>query len=270
MADDGVIVCLLGLGEAGASIASDLIALGVRVTGWDPDPSRRPQGVVMPGGSTEAVAGSDVVLSVNSARAAVSAARGAAPVLQAKQLYADLNSGSPLLKDAVAEVVTPTGALFVDGALMDGVPGRGVRTRCLVSGPGADSFAALFQSFGMPVESVGPEPGAAASRKLLRSIFTKGLAAAAEEAVRAGEAAGCEAWIRTEISHMLASADESQLDRLLEGSRRHASRRLHEMEDVSNLLRDLGVEPRITASAIAYLQEMAEDELSLGSNRDGP
>ena len=51
----------------------------------------------------------------------------------------------------------------------------------------------------MPVEVLGGEPGAAAARKLLRSVFMKGLAASCVESLRAARAAGCEDWMRAEI-----------------------------------------------------------------------
>jgi 3-hydroxyisobutyrate dehydrogenase-like beta-hydroxyacid dehydrogenase len=255
-----LLVCLLGLGEAGGSIGSDLIARGVAVRAWDPDPTRELPGAALTSTSEAAVRGSDAVLSINSATAALDAVHAALPALQPGQLYADLNSSSPSLKLELADVIASSGALFVDAALMDGVPGRGIGTRCLVSGPGADAFVRVFRPLGMPVEVVGDVPGDAAARKLLRSVFVKGLAAAAQEAVRAGQAAACEGWLRNEIAGMLAAADASLLDRLLNGSRLHAARRLREMQAVSELLRGLDVEPRVTASAISYLHELAQDE----------
>ncbi len=258
-ADGALAIALLGLGEAGGSIGRDLVAHGAAVRAWDPDSGRTLDGATMAGSTGEAVRGSDVVLSVNSASAAVAAATAAAAALAPGQLYADLNSASAALKRDVFEVIAPSGALFVDAALMDGVPKHGLRTRTLASGPGAEAFAAAFAPLGMPVEAIGSEPGDAASRKLLRSVFAKGLAATAIEAMRAGEAAGCEDWLHGEIAGMLASADGALLDRLLDGTRRHAARRLHEMQDVSELLRALDIEPRVTASAIAYLQELSEN-----------
>jgi 3-hydroxyisobutyrate dehydrogenase-like beta-hydroxyacid dehydrogenase len=258
-------VALLGLGEAGGSIGRDLVVHGAAVCAWDPDPARTLDGATMAGSTAEAVRGSDVVLSVNSASVAVAAARAAVVALAPGQLYADLNSASAALKRDVFDVIAPTGALFVDAALMDGVPRYGLGTRTLASGPGAAAFAAAFGPLGMPVEAIGSEPGDAASRKLLRSVFAKGLAVTAIEALRAGEAAGCEDWLHGEIAGMLTSADGALLDRLLDGTRRHAARRLHEMQDVSDLLRTLDVEPRITASAIAYLEELAQDhQLKVG------
>ena len=67
----------------------------------------------------------------------------------------------------------------------------------------------------------------AATRKLLRSVFMKGLAAAALESLHAARAAECEPWLRAELASVLR-ADASLLDRLVEGSARHAARRVEE------------------------------------------
>ena len=60
--------------------------------------------------------------------------------------------------------------------------------------------------------------GAAISRKLLRSVFYKGLAAAVVEALAAAEAAGCADWLRDNISAELAGFDEQTIDRLVDGT----------------------------------------------------
>ena len=64
------------------------------------------------------------------------------------------------------------------------MPATGLATPALASGAGAERFAELFGPLGMPVEVVGATPGDAAGLKLLRSVFMKGIAAAAIEASR--------------------------------------------------------------------------------------
>jgi 3-hydroxyisobutyrate dehydrogenase-like beta-hydroxyacid dehydrogenase len=253
-AQDDLRVAVLGLGEAGASIAADLVALGVEVRGFDPLPDRRVSGVRAARSAADAVDGANVVLSLNSAAVAVSVAQSAVEALSPGRLYADLNTASPATKRALAEIVD----LFVDVALLAPVPGRGVRTPALASGRGAPEFAARFRPLGMPVELVGPDPGAAAARKLVRSVFVKGVAAAAVESLAAGSAAGCGEWLRAEIVAVLENADEALLDRLLAGSRTHAARRVDEMEAAAELLRELGVEPRIATATAAALADLAE------------
>jgi len=249
-------VALLGLGEAGAAIAADLVAAGVPTRGWDPDGSRSVDGVARAESAVDAVAGAGVVLSVNGQAAAVAAARSVAGALAAGQLYADLNTTSAGVKREVAAALAGSGALFADVALLAPVPGNGVRTPCLVSGAGAARFAEVFRPLGMPVEVLGPDPGEAATRKLLRSVFMKGIAAAAIESLTAAEAAGCEEWLRGQILTVL---DEPLLDRLLAGSRQHAARRVDEMEAASALVAELGLEPSVARAAARVLARLRRD-----------
>jgi 3-hydroxyisobutyrate dehydrogenase-like beta-hydroxyacid dehydrogenase len=237
---------LLGLGEAGGRFAHDLRAAGAEVRGWDPLPETGPDAA----GAAEAAAGADLVMSQNSAADAVDAARSVLGVLRPGQTFADLNTGSPELKAELAGIVAPTGAAFADVALMAPVPGKGIATPALASGPGAARFAELVGPYGMPVELAGDAPGEAAERKLLRSIVWKGLAAVILEATAAGEAAGRAESVRAEILGVLAEADEALVERMLSGSRTHATRRAHEMEAVGEMLRDLGV-PSWTSDASA-------------------
>jgi 3-hydroxyisobutyrate dehydrogenase-like beta-hydroxyacid dehydrogenase len=245
---------ILGLGEAGGTIAGDLRAAGATVCGFDPDPSTSPDA---PDTET-AVGGADLVLSLTTAAEALTAARAAAPALREGQVYADANTSGAELKRAVAAVVEPSGAAFADIALMAPVPGRGITTPALAAGAGAAAAAAILGPYGMPVTVLdGAEPGAAATRKLLRSVAWKGTAAVVCEALAAARVAGLEDWMRGEILGLLSSADESTLRRMEDGSRQHAVRRAHEMSDVGALLRELGVSAHMSDAARAQLEELA-------------
>jgi 3-hydroxyisobutyrate dehydrogenase-like beta-hydroxyacid dehydrogenase len=246
-------VAMLGLGEAGSAIAGDLVAAGVTVRGYDPA-VQGVEGVEDFGDEAQAVRGADVVLSVNSAEAAVDAARVAAAELRSGQLFADLNTGAPSMKRDVEAVVAPTGAAFADVALLRPVPGLGIRTPALSSGSGGTAFAEAMAPLGMPVRDLGPQAGEAAARKLARSVFMKGLAAAVEESLAAGEALGFADWLREDIDQTLESADAGIVERLLDGSRKHAVRRTEEMAAASAMLEELGVEPRIARAAEAQLR----------------
>jgi 3-hydroxyisobutyrate dehydrogenase-like beta-hydroxyacid dehydrogenase len=246
-------VAMLGLGEAGSAIAADLVAAGLTVRGYDPA-VQGVDGVEDFGSEALAARGADVVLSVNSASAAVEAARVAGTELRSGQVFADLNTASPALKREVGSIVEPSGAAFADVALLRPVPGLGIRTPALASGPGGTAFAQAMAPLGMPVTDLGPAPGEAAARKLARSVFMKGLAAAVEESLAAGEALGFTDWLREDIDQTLEGADAGVVDRLLEGSRRHAVRRGDEMAAASAMLEELGVEPRIARAAEGWLR----------------
>jgi 3-hydroxyisobutyrate dehydrogenase-like beta-hydroxyacid dehydrogenase len=244
---------MLGLGEAGGTIAADLRAAGVVVRGYDPLPETRPD-VATP---AEAVAGADVVLSLTTAAEALAAARSVRDELRPGQVYADANTSGAGLKRELAELLVPSGVAFADVGLMAPVPGRGIRTPAVASGPGAERFAALFEPLGMPVEVLAGPPGLAATRKLLRSVAWKGVAAVVVEALAAARAAGLEEFMRGELLELFSSTDDAALDRLDQGSRKHAVRRAQEMADVAALLRELEVEPHLSEAAQRQLDDLA-------------
>jgi 3-hydroxyisobutyrate dehydrogenase-like beta-hydroxyacid dehydrogenase len=252
-------IAVLGLGEAGGAIAADIAAAGNRVLGFDPA-QPPPEGVEAAGDPVAAAAAARIVLSVNSAAVALEVAETVAPALGPHQLYADFNTGAPALKRAVAAAIGASGAPFADVALMEPVPDWGVRTPALVSGAGAERFAAAFGALGMPVTVVGPDPGAAAARKLARSVFMKGQAAAIGEALEAARRLGCEDWLYANIERSLTAADGRLLRRLVEGSARHAGRRVDEMAAAVAMLDELGVEPRVAAASEAWLRSLAGSE----------
>lgn len=247
-------VALLGLGEAGTAFAVDLIALGVPTAGWDPVQDRSVSGLRRAASAAGAVEEADLVLSLNSGASAVRAAEAAAPALSPRTLFADLNTTGIAVKRDIAAAVKSAGASFADVALLAPVPGRGIRTPALASGDGAARYAEMLGSLGAAVDVVGAEPGAAAARKLLRSVFMKGLAASVLESLAAAEAAGCADWLRADIEATLRDADASLVDRLVEGSAQHAVRRIAEMEAAADLLRELGVEPHVATASVDVLR----------------
>ncbi|MGY1643361.1 DUF1932 domain-containing protein [Geodermatophilus sp. SYSU D00703] len=250
-------IALLGLGEAGAEIGRDLVAAGADVRGYDPK-GIVVEGVQPRGSEAEAVADADLVLSANSSHDAVTALGNALPALRPGTVWADLNTASPGVKAALVEQLAGRDVPVVDVALMSPVPGRGLRTPMLVSGEGADRYAHVLAGFGIQV-TVQPGPaGEAISRKLLRSVFYKGLAAAVVEALAAAEAAGCADWLRGDISAELAGFDERTIDRLVDGTHRHARRRADEMTAAADQLTELGVPPRIAAAARDLLVELRD------------
>jgi 3-hydroxyisobutyrate dehydrogenase-like beta-hydroxyacid dehydrogenase len=249
-------IALLGLGEAGTEIGRDLVDAGADVRGDDPK-GLVVDGVQSRGSEAEAVADADVVLSMNSSHDALTALTNALPGLRPGTVFAELNTASPGVKVAVAEAAGE-GIDVVDVALMAPVPGKGIRTPMLVSGPAAQRYAEIMTPLGAEV-TVQPGPvGEAISRKLLRSVFYKGLAAAVVEALAAGEAAGCADWLRENISAELAAFDDRTIDRLVEGTHRHARRRADEMAAATDQLVELGVDPRIATAARDLLAELRD------------
>jgi 3-hydroxyisobutyrate dehydrogenase-like beta-hydroxyacid dehydrogenase len=244
-------VAVLGLGEAGGRIAADLVAAGCNVRGWDP--VRQLAGIPGAPSDCAAVRGADVVLSLTTAAFALEAAARVAGELTDDAVYADLNTAAPLLKRQLAAALP---VRFADVALIGTVPASGLTTPTLASGAGAERFAALFRPLGMPVDVVGASPGEAAGLKLLRSVFMKGVAAAAIESLEAARLAGAEERVHADIAGVIG---EPLLERFLSGSRAHAARRVDEMNAAAAYVEELGVEPRIASAAAAWLAQLRDE-----------
>ena len=251
-----MIIAILGIGEAGGTLARDLIAQGVRVRGWDPVPRNLPAGLDFAGSNPSAVAGADVVLSVNWASVAIEVATEVAPVLQSNQLYADLNTAAPQLKRDIAPIIERTGASFVDAALMDPVPPKGLGTQVYASGSGAEKFTEKMTALGMPVTYLNGEAGNAATHKLVRSIMYKGVAAVIMECLEAAEALKMTEYARTQMRKIIY--DEPMIDRFVSGSIKHARRRVDEMEAVVEMLNSIGVSAFTSQAAVRRLKEIME------------
>ncbi|EOD64515.1 NAD(P)-dependent oxidoreductase [Amycolatopsis vancoresmycina] len=249
-------VAVLGLGEAGGAFARDLVTAGVTVRGYDPAVAATGE-VVAAESEADAARGADLVLSVNSASAALDALEAGLAGLGPGTAWADLNTASPGTKRRLATLAAERGVAFADVAIMAPVPGRGLRVPMLATGPAADTVAALLNPLGAAVEVMPGEAGLAAERKLLRSVFFKGMSAAVVEALQAARAAGCEDWLRKIVVGELTAADAATVDRLVDGSHRHAVRRTAEMTAAAEMLGELGVRHDVATAARDQLRHLA-------------
>jgi 3-hydroxyisobutyrate dehydrogenase-like beta-hydroxyacid dehydrogenase len=251
------VIAVLGFGEAGSLIARDLVAAGAAVRGFDPKVPP-PDGVVGADSDAEAVIGADLVLSVNSAGEAVAALTASLNALPPGAVWADLNTASPAVKRRLADLGASRGVKVTDIAMMAPVPGNGLRVPMIASGD-AEYAAVTLRGYGADVEVLNGPAGLAATRKLLRSVFYKGMSASIVEALEAAEAAGLEDWLRPHIAAELAAADASTVERIVTGTRRHAVRRGHEMAAAAEMLTDLGVQPIMADASRALHERLAAD-----------
>jgi len=250
---------VLGLGEAGTIYAHELVAAGFDVSGFDVRAIDKPwDGVTITTEVSEAVRGADLVVSVTTAAGAISAASSAYPHLSPDAVYADLNASSPRRKAEVANVLD--GVLFADVAVLAPVAREGLNTPALVAGSGAQRFADILAPFATSIEVIDGPAGAAAGRKLLRSIFMKALATSVLESLAAGRAAGSEDWVRNQIIAELDSGGARLVERLVTGTAAHAERRLHEMEDTREYIHELGTPDEMTAATISWLSAIRDGE----------
>ena len=256
---ESMVITVFGLGEAGSLLAADLASAGAAVQGYDPADVPTPTGVTRHQAPATAVKGSRLVMAATAAADAQRAIAQAWDEMRRGTVYADLSTAPPGLKMDLADTAALRGLPFADVALMAPVPGNGLATPSLASGPGAENYAGIVGSLGGIVEVIGERPGDAAARKLLRSVVVKGLAALVIESLQAAEAHGEPDWAWGHIVELVASADESFLRRLISGTTRHVDRRLVEMESARAFLEGLGVDPNMTSATFESLRRIKDD-----------
>jgi len=249
---------VLGLGEAGSLYAAGLLAQGWTVAGYDPVAADEPEGLVRAASAAEAVRGAQVVLSLVGARHSLGAAESAASSLEDDALFLDMNTADAVTKRSVAAVVGER--RFADVSVVGSVPAMRSAAGVVISGEAAAEAEKLFVALGAKTETAGDEPGAASARKLLRSVFMKGLGALIVEATEAGRAADAEDWVRGQIAAELTEGEIS-LDRLREGTLKHAARRGAEAASAAELLDRLGVRPVMARAAAELHRERADAAL---------
>lgn len=254
-------ITVFGLGEAGSLIAADLASAGATVHGYDPADVATPPGVDRFEDPRAAVRKARLVMAVTAAADAQAAIAQAWDVIGRGTIYADLSTAPPSLKEDLNDTATLRGLPFADVALMATVPGRGLSTPAFAAGSGAAAYAELVNPLGARVEVLGEEAGRAAMRKLLRSVFMKGMTSALIEALEAADAAGEAEWLWEHLAAAIEGADEQLLHRLVTGTGTHAVRRRKEMEAAAQLLEILEVEPIMTRAAAEALRRIEDGGL---------
>lgn len=259
--NDKPAVGFVGFGEAGSNIAKGLKSAGLtRVFAFDIQPEkvrRRAEETQTPlvDSNRELAAFAQIIISTVTCARAKEAASQNAPFLQPQHIYADLNSVSPALKQEIEKVIAPSGAVFVEAAVMSPVPPLGHRAPMLLGGAGAHRFAELMTPFGMKLEIVSENVGVAAATKMFRSIIVKGLEALMFECVLAAGPYGADERVFASLAQSFPGIDWKRLaDYMVGRVVVHGERRAREMEEVAETLRSIGIEP-IMAEAAARRQD---------------
>ncbi len=208
---------------------------------------------------TDAIIGADYILSTVTTRVAEEAARSCAAHLKSGHVYLDLNATAPSMKRGISGIIRPTGADFVEGAILGAVGVTGHQTRILTGGPKSREAAETLTRLGLNAASYSPEIGKASTFKMLRSIFSKGLEALLLEFLIAGKRAGIQDDLWQEIIDLFA---RNPFD-LVAGNwiKTHATaheRRYHEMKQVSEVLQEIGLEPMLTSATEAFFKRSCE------------
>ena len=241
----------IGFGEAAASICQGLSGEGVTdIAAFDVHARPATDGVRMAESLKDLLAGSHVVFSAVTSAVALTVAQDAAAHLSDRHLYVDINSVSPDTKIEIGKTVSASGARFVEAAVMAGVPPYGHKVPMLLAGDGAPELIELMAPFGMVLEDSGGELGSAAAAKMFRSVMVKGMEALFQECVLGADRYGVADKVLDSIGDGYPGIDWKALaSRLMGRTAIHGERRAHEMEEVAETLKALGIEPLMAEAA---------------------
>lgn len=227
-------------GPDGARLTSALQGAGVQMQAMDPLARSNPQDAL-----AAAVAGADVVLSLNSPAQAPVVAAAVAGLLPPGAVFADLNGAAPAAKAAMAQ-------LFPHGAFADvawhapaGDPASGLALE--VSGTGARQLIDVLAPAGISMAWVSDVPGAAAARAMVRSLLAKSLATAVIDTLWVAEGMGLAQWAHAEVLETFEHASAQSLQESLADTAKNFKRRQMELVDVLEALRGTGFESSMAA-----------------------
>jgi len=281
MSGENITIGFVGFGEASYHIAGGLKEEGApAIRAYDVQAHGHPRsgmiqtragelGVALEPSLEALIRACDVIISANSAKAALPVAREAAGFLAREKLYVDLNAASPDVKRQIAEVLGEVP--FVDAAVVESVPAFRHRVPMLVSGSGAERFAEIARRVRMQVTPVGGEPGSASAIKMARSIFLKGFTMLLLETLSLSRQFGVEEDILQSIEKSITRASlKERANDLIARSAIHAGRRVAEMEEVLHTLRSAGLDGTMSEATRNKLQMLVDLELNRHFNFEAP
>jgi 3-hydroxyisobutyrate dehydrogenase-like beta-hydroxyacid dehydrogenase len=201
------------------------------------------------------VLGSHYLFSTVTTQKALDAARAAADHLAQGQVYVDLNSTAPPVKLRIAEAIGPTGADFVEGAILGAVGASGAATRILTGGEKGATAADALCRLGLNASFFSPEIGKASTFKMLRSVFSKGVEALLLEMLAAGAQAGMEKELWRDVTdYMSRHPFEAVASNWVSSHATAHERRFFEMAQVAATMRSLGFDPLMTIATEAFFE----------------
>ena len=263
-------IAWIGYGEAAYHISRGLKQQGFeRMAAYDPaknDPLRGATiqahaaevGLTIYDTAEEAMQGMDFVVSLTSAKVAVSVAQQILPKMTAGQVFLDFNSAAPDTKQKVAALDRPEGVRVCDVAVMGPVPLHGYQVPMLIAGEGRDEFAQEMMPYGMRIELLDAPAGGASAVKMIRSVFMKGFPQVMLECLLAAQRYGVTEKMLDSLEETIGKKSVRQMaDQLFTPTVIHASRRASEMNEVIQMLESIGMQAHMSQAAYQRLNELA-------------
>ncbi len=258
-----MVVSFIGLGEVGSAYSTGLAGNGVRVKGYDlkfHDAAEKDKflpygeaGVELVKSPEELITGSDIILAVTSCTQAIETAEMYKPFLKKGQIYIEMNSAVPSIKEKVRTLLAPV-CEFVDGATLCSPSQFGVATPLVMSGELAREASDKLNAAGMNIKYLGDRIGQASAYKVIRSIFTKSLESCLIETMHAARKYGiAEEVFESVVEFLAGEPTDETLALMVRTNVLHAKRRGDEIAEISEMLEEDGLDNSMAAAAARKL-----------------
>jgi 3-hydroxyisobutyrate dehydrogenase-like beta-hydroxyacid dehydrogenase len=252
-------IALIGFGEVGQRLGVDFRedfqkSEPLEVAVYDilfSDPNSSPRRAVREffGHATtstaQAASDAELVICAVTAASDLDAARSVVPGLKRGAFYLDLNSVSPAIKTACADIIEAAGGRYVEAAVMTPIGPKGIASTMLLGGPHTEEFVERARALGF----TGAKPfsaviGQASATKMCRSVMIKGVEALLCESMLAARYYGVDKTVLDSLSDLLPVGDWEKLARyFVSRTLEHGTRRAEEMRESAKTVAEAGITP---------------------------
>lgn len=266
-------VLFIGFGEAAFNIAAGLKSEGLTDMGAFDINANNPKfaaaiasraeetGVTLFDDLHAACGQAEFIFSLTSATAAVSVAQGIFPHLKSGQVYVDMNSAAPTVKETINAIPREKGVLFCDAGVMGTVPGNQHKVPMFIAGEGAARFAEEFLPYGMKLTALDAPAGGASAIKMLKSVVMKGIPQLMFESFEGAHRYGVlDILVKSLGSSLEGKSVEKLADTFIARTLIHAARRAAEMRDVQSTLDAMDMDASMVKATIKKLDDMAAQD----------
>jgi len=212
---------------------------------------------------------SDLILSVLAPASAHAVAEQLAAAIErtgARPLVADCNAIAPQTTRSIGQLLTSSGARFVDGGIIGPPPKWGASTtRLYLSGKDAQEVVQVAGE-GLDIRVVGDEIGQASGLKMCYAALTKGLIALSAEQQIAAAALGLSESLFHELE-MSQPALLTFMQRLIPDIPGKAHRFVGEMLEIGATFEAVGIPPGMMVGAAELYRLAAESPTGIEGRR---
>jgi 3-hydroxyisobutyrate dehydrogenase len=270
---------IIGFGEVGQVIAAGLKASGQNVMVYDTqlldasypliEIAERLK-VKTTGNLLQLAESCNVVFSLVPSNVSTVVAKNFSENIQKGTYFLDLTTSLPSVKKQNAKIIRQADGIFTDVSIMGTVATEQYNVPLLLAGEHAREVQEIFQVFGLNSKVISEIVGAAASIKMLRSIFMKGIEALLFETMLTAEKYQVRDEVMDSISTTMKNNDFEKLaDTLIITHIKHRERRHKEVKESISLVKEAGIHPFVAEGVLSFFSNSiaaAEVDSTIHSN----